>query len=123
MSLEKGLIISIARLTDDTLAEFTSSGNVVVVLSRQSCIDCKAYDLIVKDIAQDASNKNSDIKFGKVDFDEGNTLRTREKYKDKMKYIPHTILYKDGREVAHIPDVVNNTLIRGNIKNYLGVDI
>jgi len=113
------------EVTDTNYAEFLKAPKAVLVIGRDTCIDCKAYDVIINAIANEAKKKDlSFIKFGKVDTagtksTEGIMIENRP----DVTCVPHTVLYNSGTKVASISNIRDYTYVKTQIRNYLGVEI
>ena len=116
----------IERVANVNYIDFVrSSEYLVLVIGRQSCIDCEAYHTIINAISKKASRDKLDIFFGEVYLDDKG-LKTGlilDHLKIELKEVPTTVLYKDGKNVFHFGNIRDNTYVRNNIEKYLGVKI
>ena|SRR3989344_285992 len=117
--------MTIERVFDGTYDAFKGSRNAVLVIGRNSCVDCKAYDIIIQDIHDDALARGLPIRFGKAVLDEQSPtegIRTEHKGTG-MTCIPYTVLYQEGKQVAAISNIRDNTYVKEQIEKHLGVKI
>ena len=113
----------IEKVFDENCDVFKKSGRVVLVIGRNSCIDCKAYNLIIQAIHDDASFRGLPIKFGRAILDGQESIdKIRTEHKATgMTCVPYTVLYYGGRQLVSISNIRDNTYIKEQIEKHLGI--
>lgn len=117
--------MAIKDICDKNYREFLRSKYAILVIGRDTCVDCNSYDNTMNYLVKRITEKNLEIKVGKVNT---NTLskcieKIMKDHKAEIKCVPYTVLYKNGKKVGFISNIRDYNYIVTKIKEKLGVEI
>lgn len=103
--------MAVETLTDDSFANETASGTVLVDFWAEWCGPCKMVAPVVEELASEMP----EVKFGKVNVDENQSVPQSL----GITAIPTLVLYKDGKPVDRVVGSVPKAQLKSFVEKHL----